>query len=311
MFKRLVFRIMLTILLMNVLVLTIKVLPLKAESYYYNFKITVTPESPTTSDEITVTVSLDIANINQNVTFGQVSQVGNEFLVDVDIHVPQIVLPMIRYVNHTYNLGKLPAGSYSFKAVVTVSGYGSGFERYNKSFTVIVGHDIAITNMWSKTIVGQGHPAYINVVVKDEGFFTETFNVTVYTQPTLQVGNPTLIETQNTTLTPGTISTITFTWNTTSVAKRNYTLVAHAGPVLDENDTDDNSYAFGEVRITIFGDLNGDLKVDILDVTIAARAWGSKPGAPSWNPNADLDDNGMINIIDLSKVFKQFGKRDP
>jgi PKD repeat protein len=45
-------------------------------------------------------------------------------------------------------------------------------------------------------------------------------------------------------------------------------------------------------------DLNEDGKVDILDLAIFARAFGSIPGSDRWNPRADLDGNNIINILD-------------
>jgi len=55
-------------------------------------------------------------------------------------------------------------------------------------------------------------------------------------------------------------------------------------------------------------DLNKDGIVNILDITIVASAFGSKPGNPSWNPDADLDKNGEINIVDVAAVAIDFGK---
>lgn len=56
------------------------------------------------------------------------------------------------------------------------------------------------------------------------------------------------------------------------------------------------------------GDLNGDGIVDIKDVTVASKAFGSYPGHPRWNPIVDLDGNGKINIVDIVTVAKAFGK---
>lgn len=56
-------------------------------------------------------------------------------------------------------------------------------------------------------------------------------------------------------------------------------------------------------------DLNDDGKVDIVDVTIVAKAFNSKPGDPNWNETADLDKNNIVNIIDISVVAKDYGKR--
>lgn len=55
-------------------------------------------------------------------------------------------------------------------------------------------------------------------------------------------------------------------------------------------------------------DLNKDGSVNILDISIVAKAYGSKPGNPNWNEIADLDKNGITNIIDISMVAKDYGK---
>jgi hypothetical protein len=55
-------------------------------------------------------------------------------------------------------------------------------------------------------------------------------------------------------------------------------------------------------------DLDGNGKVNIVDITIVAKAFGSKPGDPNWNPIADLDRNGRIDILDIAAVAKDYGK---
>lgn len=55
-------------------------------------------------------------------------------------------------------------------------------------------------------------------------------------------------------------------------------------------------------------DLNGDGVVNILDIGIIANAFGSHPDHPRWNPDADIDANEVVNIVDLSIVAKDFGK---
>jgi hypothetical protein len=55
-------------------------------------------------------------------------------------------------------------------------------------------------------------------------------------------------------------------------------------------------------------DLNRDGIVNILDMTIAAGAFGSRPGDLNWNATADIDKNGWINILDIVKVAIDFGK---
>ena len=58
----------------------------------------------------------------------------------------------------------------------------------------------------------------------------------------------------------------------------------------------------------MLGDVNHDAKVNILDISIIARAFGTQWGDDRWNPHADLDENRKINIIDISKAAREFGK---
>ena len=73
---------------------------------------------------------------------------------------------------------------------------------------------------------------------------------------------------------PGNRIPLPFTWNTTGVAKGNYTIKAEATPVPYEIDLDDNSYTDGTVRVNMVGDLNGDGKVSITDIVIIALRFG-------------------------------------
>jgi hypothetical protein len=53
-------------------------------------------------------------------------------------------------------------------------------------------------------------------------------------------------------------------------------------------------------------DLNGDGKVNIEDIYVFAIAFGSYPGHPRWDPRADMDDNGRINVIDAVLIAMKF-----
>jgi hypothetical protein len=89
-------------------------------------------------------------------------------------------------------------------------------------------HDISIISLAaSKTTV--------NVTVKNNGAYTETFNVSVYY--TLVI-DP-LIGTQTITLEPDTNVTLTFTWNPPQSGL--YEIQAEAGPVTAEINTQDNT----------------------------------------------------------------------
>jgi hypothetical protein len=58
-----------------------------------------------------------------------------------------------------------------------------------------------------------------------------------------------------------------------------------------------------------YTDVNRDGNVDILDIAIAAKAYGSYHGHPRWNPKADLDGNNKVDIVDIATVAKDYGKK--
>lgn len=170
----------------------------------------------------------------------------------------------------------------------------------------LVVNNITIMNVTaSKSIVGQGYPVNVTVTVKNNGSVAETFNVTLLTYS----GTTTVIGTENISLTNGNSATITFTWNTTGLAKGNYTISTYATPVPGETDTLDNSrLAGGTIYVGIPGDVNADRKVDMKDIGAVAKAFGSTVGHPRYNPNYDINFDGKIDMKDIGTSAKNFGK---
>ena len=154
-------------------------------------------------------------------------------------------------------------------------------------------HDVGITSMsLSKTVVGQGFDLHINLTIFNYGNNTETLSVTAYT-------NTTILQTKSITIGSRNFTIVTFTWNTTGVAKGNYTITAKATPVPGETDTDDNRLTDGIVKVTIPGDITGDFKVDVCDFCILyILAYGSRPGDWNWIPEADINNDGAVNNLD-------------
>lgn len=67
----------------------------------------------------------------------------------------------------------------------------------------------------------------------------------------------------------------------------------------DGNSSDRKNVKAGwELGPVSFLDLNSDLKIDRTDATLFRRALGSKIGDPKFNPAADMDENGVINLTD-------------
>lgn len=59
------------------------------------------------------------------------------------------------------------------------------------------------------------------------------------------------------------------------------------------------------------GDINGDGKVDMRDVSYVARRFRCLPSDPLWNPNADIDGDSRIDMKDISTVARHFGEHYP
>ncbi len=65
--------------------------------------------------------------------------------------------------------------------------------------------------------------------------------------------------------------------------------------------------ASSSFSITLLGDLNNDGKVDMIDVAIAAKAFGTKPGDARWNAVVDVNKDGQIDMRDIALIAKNFG----
>jgi hypothetical protein len=119
----------------------------------------------------------------------------------------------------------------------------------------------------------------------------------------------TIIGRQEITLTSGTSMILTYCWNTTDIIKGNYSISATADTIPGENDTDDNRMVDGWVFITIPGDVDGDLDVDIFDIVAMAGAYGSKKGDPEYMSIYDLDCDRDIDIFDVVTAATNYGRR--
>ncbi|MCJ7770287.1 hypothetical protein MUP37_01785, partial [Candidatus Bathyarchaeota archaeon] len=62
------------------------------------------------------------------------------------------------------------------------------------------------------------------------------------------------------------------------------------------------------MQVNIMGDVNGDLKVDMKDVSYVARRFMCLPGDPLWDPTADINADSKIDMKDISTVARHFGE---
>jgi hypothetical protein len=60
--------------------------------------------------------------------------------------------------------------------------------------------------------------------------------------------------------------------------------------------------------VTIPGDTNGDMTVDIYDAIVLAAAYEANSSSPSWNPNADINGDNIIDIYDAITLSSHYGQ---
>jgi parallel beta-helix repeat protein len=82
--------------------------------------------------------------------------------------------------------------------------------------------------------------------------------------------------------------------------------------VIDENNVDRYPFMYFDWNPC---DINHDLKIDMKDVATVAKAFGTSPGDPKWNPSADITGtvplvpDGKVDMRDIGLVAKNFGKK--
>ena len=176
------------------------------------------------------------------------------------------------------------------------------------------GHNIATKWVASKSVVGQGFNISIQVTVINTGSYIENFSVTAYL-------NSTPIMPQGATLDSGAWTSMTFTLNTSSFPKDNYTIWAYSWPVPGETETKDNNYTAGNLIVSMVGDLTGrtfnpwdfvpDGKCDGKDIAVVAMCFGSAPRCQPpyvWNPNSDVNNDGKVDGKDIALVAMHYGE---
>jgi len=164
-------------------------------------------------------------------------------------------------------------------------------------------HDIAVVDIGIlSNEVYVGWMVEVDVSVENIGDYIESFSVTAYYNNTI-MGTHTIHN-----LSVGASIIATFIWNTTSLPPcHNYILKAEATPVPDETNLEDNVYIRGHLKMKMVGDVNGDGKVDIRDITVVAMAFASHVGEPRYELKCDIKMDGVIDIRDITLAAMNFG----
>jgi len=59
------------------------------------------------------------------------------------------------------------------------------------------------------------------------------------------------------------------------------------------------------------GDVNWDGYIDATDLDLMKAAYGSRLGTPNWNPDADLNEDGIVNMHEVVRSAINYGKHAP
>jgi hypothetical protein len=168
-------------------------------------------------------------------------------------------------------------------------------------------HDIALANLASRTVFGQGFTYSLNMTSTNQGSYTDSFNIN------LSINSTEIARQGNITLLSGAFTISTLVWNTTGFARGNYTLTVYAEPVTGELDLANNNITVS-IRVGIPGDISGvrvgspDGTVNMRDIAYLVLLFNTKPNSPNWNPNADINDDGTVNMRDIAIAVMNFGK---
>lgn len=180
-------------------------------------------------------------------------------------------------------------------------------------------HDVAITYAIAWPSLTLPSYVHVNVTVENQGNVSETFNVTVHAD-NLTVASATVIE-----MAPGSNETLKLTcdlfpfrevifprllWTPQMPMIVNVTVWAEATGTVGEANTTDNVLVGGQVTlIWWWTDLNGDGRINIIDIAIMAKKFGGDGGwHPCWDLWPPLDGDGLLNILDLAYVGKDYGR---
>jgi hypothetical protein len=103
----------------------------------------------------------------------------------------------------------------------------------------------------------------------------------------------------------GQSATYSFAWDTTYLPiNYNYTLTA-----IVSYSEGRNTMNVPNVQVRIPGDVNEDSVVNMRDIALVARAFGSNKTSSNWNLYADINGDGVVNMRDVALAARHFGQQ--
>lgn len=100
-------------------------------------------------------------------------------------------------------------------------------------------------------------------------------------------------------------------WNNAEVWLKMDDTALDLGPPGKDNETGWGLVNAWMANQRPLADINDDHKVDVADIFLVAKAYGSTPGDWNWDPRADINIDKKVDIIDILLVQKNYGKTDP
>jgi parallel beta-helix repeat protein len=184
-------------------------------------------------------------------------------------------------------------------------------DRYPYINSYMPAHDLAANGIMPlKTVVGQGYNMNISITITNYGLFDENLNLSVS-------ANSHFIARVTTTLNAGNVVTLNFVWNVSGLAYGNYTIEAAAESVLGETNTANNNCTCDmPVHVGVPGDISGPTQgvydgiTNMRDISYLILLFTTKPSSPNWNPNADINNDGTVNMRDIQIPILNFNKHE-
>jgi hypothetical protein len=53
------------------------------------------------------------------------------------------------------------------------------------------------------------------------------------------------------------------------------------------------------------------MRVDVRDIAYICLKFQTTPSSPNWNPNCDMNSDGVVNMTDIATACSNFGKHYP
>lgn len=211
----------------------------------------VVPSSNQVSLGMAVTINVTVLNDgNQSVMF-DLSVYDNATLIETR-QVTELAPSSQKTLAFNWNTSEVNPGFYQISASAPLPGDPTPADNtyVDGMVEVISGkppqnvHDVGITNVVpSPTVVKAGEIVTINVTVKNEGTFNETFYVNAY------YGRVLIDRKLVQNLAPSAERLMVFTWNTSGVFPLKYVISAVADKVDGETHLSDNTFVDGTVTI--------------------------------------------------------------